>query len=1193
MTLSNQPKLLRGRSRAPLTKWQRALPFASLLTLSLSTSSVAAPQDAVLAPDNGILLSIGQDVDSINDYVADVGVQPGGVVNYVGIADLDGLFNNADAGAGRNNVAELAATYPDSALIVGVSMNNQLDAVVAGAFNDNIDTLLNTLAGYDRPVYLRWAYEVDGVQWNVSHTPERIRDSFAYVRQRIDALGHTDTIALVWQVSSYCYNAYEDLNIWYPGNDVVDWIGLSYFSPQDCAGQSRVHQAADFARANGKPVFINESTPQRYDTEALTYSTDGAGGTNRQNLSAQQIWDQWYEGYFRFIEQEYPDVVKAITYINADWDSPEQYRWGGYTNGVFTGYTEGYWGDSRVQANATILENWLTRTNDATYLKLNAELYSQLDFGNTTDQPTDPVDPPPTDQPAEPTPRGELGIEYVDSDSLIVFHRDNGYTANWHYLCLDSVCYSGELVDGYYQRQFDGVTLGQSYQIQFKVQDNTLSQYISDTVTVTFSEASVPVDPTPDPEPPVDPDPVPPTDPDPVPPTEPDPVPPTTPGAPQSDFGIFYVDDDSLVVYHIDNGWTADWHYLCLDGGCYSGELVDGYYQRQFDSVVLGQTYNIQFKAQDDALSQFISDEVAVVFTAGDSSVPTDPDNPTDPQPPTEPTDPPPTTPTPPATIGGGTRVENDVVISDIAERYRVRHELSGNDFNNFNVEYWFARFGYFQLFDYTRPEALSQRQAACGTTEACVVVELTSAVPAAMTDSSGNEKDCNQQVPNWRYHKVYGDETNFLYGAVMQVRQGNDWVDACSASRDTRATATQWRTVMQYFPSISRPFAHGEQIEFEVTINFNRTQTVGDNVNYYGQTYRYILGEGFTVNNRDTAVGPTGINDAFAKLGGDTTIPHLSETGGTQTRLSFMQHAYNLAPNHVADWLAGRRLIHTDFVDGSHIEEFLPGPQALGGNLPFPELAGLASNPIQNSCTQCHTLNGAGDLQSGQDVVPPKMIGLGLLGGIPDTQIEQWALENGGTVNYVTLEGQQQIGRYGWDAGTASLKQQVAEALFTDMGVETGFDGFGVTAELSDEMLEQIVTYLKLVAVPTPRQNLTTMAGHQLFVDYGCADCHKPTAQTGDDGEFPELANQTIHPFTDLLLHDLGEGSFRTAPLWGIGLSGSVKDGNATTFNLMHDGASSTIDDAIQRHNGSASAAKDAYNSGNRQAIIDYLLAL
>ena len=549
--------------------------------------------------------------------------------------------------------------------------------------------------------------------------------------------------------------------------------------------------------------------------------------------------------------------------------------------------------------------------------------------------------------------------------------------------------------------------------------------------------------------------------------------------------------------------------------------------------------------------------------------------------------------------VDGGTWVDDGVVITRRAERYRVRHELSFDNFNNYNIEYWVGRFGWLELRDYTRTAASKHRPANCGSEAACVVVMLHGAVPAAMTDAEGNTKDCNQQVPNWRYHKTYGNETDFVYGYVMEIiTTDGQIIPACNASQAQRQQATDWRAVMRPDATIPRGFAEGDQIEFETTINFSRANTLGDNVNYYGQTYKYVLGQGFTVNNRDPAIGPVNINDSFARLGGDTSVPQLSATGNTEQRFAFMQHAYNISPNHIQGFLNGRRLFHTDFDNGHHVEPFKPGPQAINGNLPSPHLAGITTNPIQNACTQCHELNGNGPVQDTQNVTPPKLIGLGLLEAIAESQIEAWANDNGGKVSRVKLNGSEHIGRFGWKAETISVKHQTAKALQNDMGIGTAFEGFG-PEELSDTHLEELTLYTSLLSVPIPRENLTSLPGHTLFQQIGCDSCHKMTVTTGEH-PLSELSHQVIHPYTDLLLHDLGESEYRTAPLWGLGLSGYVRygddDAGNGTYALMHDGLATTIEQSIARHGSSAQTSRAAFNQLTRSeqtAIIDYLKAL
>lgn len=742
----------------------------------------------------------------------------------------------------------------------------------------------------------------------------------------------------------------------------------------------------------------------------------------------------------------------------------------------------------------------------------------------------------------------EHGI-VLSGGSAQVYFDDEGWTGDWSYLCVQDYCAQASLQSGQWVRDVTerSVALGEQYSIQLKVQDDALSQYISPALLVTVSDSSggdnsgsggdgSGGDGSDD-----------------------------TNQAPQVAFinlpsGVTEGDSVSLQVNASDDVAVASVSLYHSAPGAPEqlvASLSEAPYSWQLSNLAAG-SHSFRARASDD--QGLSSDAYSNLFVAAQ----------------------------------GGE--QQGALSTTVAERYRVRHELSFNDFNNFNVEYWVARFGYFTLDDYTAPDAEGYRQAACGTTEPCVVVTLNSAVPIAMTDVFGNEKDCNQQTPNWRYHKIYGDETNFYSGYVMDlVLSDGSVVPACQATREQRASATTWRAVMQRWQHIQRPFEYGEQIEFETTISFDRAQLTGDNVNYYGQTFRYVLGQGFVVNNRDAMVGPVGVNDSFAQLGGATTVPQLAQSGGEQQRLAFMQHAYNLSPEHIQSWLQGRRLVHTDFNTGNHVEELLPGPQAISGNLPYPEMAGLAVDPIQPSCTQCHNMNGSGLVQQRQDVTPPKIIGMGLLEAIPAATIETWAAENGGTVNYVTVDGQQHIGRFGWRAQTMSVRHQVAKALHDDMGIGTSFEGFG-PAVLPDAQLDELEVYNKLIAVPTPRENLTQMPGHQLFAQLGCDGCHKTSVQTGVDPDFPELSNQLIHPYTDLLLHDLGEGYFRTAPLWGLGLTGYVRTGSASDLALMHDGEAATLDAVMQRHGGEAQQESDSYfgaSAAERQQLLDYLMAL
>ena len=130
-------------------------------------------------------------------------------------------------------------------------------------------------------------------------------------------------------------------------------------------------------------------------------------------------------------------------------------------------------------------------------------------------------------------------------------------------------------------------------------------------------------------------------------------------------------------------------------------------------------------------------------------------------------------------------------------------------------------------------------------------------------------------------------------------------------------------------------------------------------------------------------------------------------------------------------------------------------------------------------------------------------------------------------------------------------------------------------------------------------------LAGKELFYDAGCATCHRPKFKTGTLPGQPHLSNQLIWPYTDLLLHDMGEGladnrpegvadgrEWRTAPLWGIGLTPIV---NGHSFYL-HDGRARNLTEAILWHDGEARSARDAFVSlpkADRDRLIAFVKSL
>jgi CxxC motif-containing protein (DUF1111 family) len=244
-------------------------------------------------------------------------------------------------------------------------------------------------------------------------------------------------------------------------------------------------------------------------------------------------------------------------------------------------------------------------------------------------------------------------------------------------------------------------------------------------------------------------------------------------------------------------------------------------------------------------------------------------------------------------------------------------------------------------------------------------------------------------------------------------------------------------------------------------------------------------------------------------------------------------------------------------------------------------------------------------------------VIGLGLLEAVPAATLDALADPDdrdgdgdgiSGRVNVVWDAASQAMrpGRFGWKANIASLAHQNAGAARGDMGINTPLfpedhcepvQAACIAAaqrtdqglEMSEAFFERLNVYMQLLAVPKQRgADLPEVKrGEALFRDIGCAGCHLPTLKTDATATLPELRAQTFHPFTDLLLHDMGEGlsdgrpdyragprEWRTAPLWGLGLTEKV---SGHTF-LLHDGRARSVAEAILWHGGEAEAAKERF---------------
>ena len=340
--------------------------------------------------------------------------------------------------------------------------------------------------------------------------------------------------------------------------------------------------------------------------------------------------------------------------------------------------------------------------------------------------------------------------------------------------------------------------------------------------------------------------------------------------------------------------------------------------------------------------------------------------------------------------------------------------------------------------------------------------------------------------------------------------------------------------------------------------------------------------GVGVTINNQAVKIGSDAAGAAHALFGG--SLQPFSTTGGSgigeaQTQISgFVQ-----APN---------------YADGSVNTLTKPKYTFVNGTAP-------TFFSVRNS---------------------PPFVGLGLLDAVPEADIIAIAAANNGAgiagqVSHVVdpVTGQTRMGRFGWKAAASSIKHQIGAALNFEMGVTssvftkldcgTGQADCQTGTELANTDLDNMVRYIATLGVPARRNmdDATALRGEVVFGETGCTGCHKATLKTSAYAPFAELRNETIHPYTDLLLHDMGPGladnmgegdasgaQWRTSPLWGTGLAADVSGGNREAY--MHDGRAKTLTDAIMWHDGEAANSRKAFaarTQADKDAVVKFLKSL
>jgi CxxC motif-containing protein (DUF1111 family) len=266
---------------------------------------------------------------------------------------------------------------------------------------------------------------------------------------------------------------------------------------------------------------------------------------------------------------------------------------------------------------------------------------------------------------------------------------------------------------------------------------------------------------------------------------------------------------------------------------------------------------------------------------------------------------------------------------------------------------------------------------------------------------------------------------------------------------------------------------------------------------------------------------------------------------------------------------------------------------------------------------------------------IAPQLAGVGLLESIPEAEIVRNATDQAATPGPIkgqpnrvwdAFANQPMLGRFGWKANVATLAHQTGSAFVGDIGITSArFPKENCTAkqrdcvaapsggdpEIDDKTFADVVFYQAALAPPARRNvgDAPVRRGERLFAQAQCAACHRPSYVTAA-GPLPAftstaLAGQRIWPYTDLLLHDMGEAladhrpdfaangrQWKTPPLWGLGL---IRDVNGHQ-RLLHDGRARGVLEAVLWHGGEAEASKRrvmTMSRAERDALVKFVESL
>lgn len=342
------------------------LPFiGAALLLAPATVRAAEKVPAKFEPPAGkVLVFAGQDNASVggtkkftNGYVDNVGV-PGGITHYVGFGESStnslkrtlakssvvGLNSEADWGAGPMYMKPYVDSPKLASCVMHLSISmqdNWEDKVADGSRDHLIAEFVKFIADHpEHPFLIRIGYEFDG-SWN-GYDPENLKKAFRRIVDALRAAKLKNFAIVMGSTGSEPKGKWEE---YWPGDDYVDWVGFSYWGQAENEGS----HALAFARKVGKPVFIAESTPR---------------GNFFDKGNHEEIWKTWFEKYFKYINDNI-DVIRAVSYINADWDAQDM--WDG-------------WGQTRIETAPLIKTRWLEKMAEPRFVNADDKPFEVIGF---------------------------------------------------------------------------------------------------------------------------------------------------------------------------------------------------------------------------------------------------------------------------------------------------------------------------------------------------------------------------------------------------------------------------------------------------------------------------------------------------------------------------------------------------------------------------------------------------------------------------------------------------------------------------------------------------------------------------------------------------------------------------------------------------------------------------------------------